>query len=68
MAMVPLPLPPFRIIDPRQRSLPRIKPLFSLSDAVALGFEQPGEVARFAIAAPHQVKGDFRAPLFGSPP
>ena len=37
-------------------------------NAVALRFEQPGEVARFAIAASHQVAGDFRAPLLGAPP
>src|SRR5262249_54089108 len=68
MAMIPLALPPFRVINPRQRSLPRIKALFSLCDAVALRFEQPGKVARLAIAASHQVTGDFCTPLLGSPP
>jgi hypothetical protein len=68
MTVVPLPLAPFRVIDPGESQLLRIEALFGLGDAVALRLEQPGEVARFGIAASHQVAGDFGAPLIGSPP
>ena len=51
--------------DPGESQLLWVKALFGLGYAVALRFEQPGEVARLAFAASHQVACDIGTPLLG---
>ena len=57
MEVIPLALTSLRVIDPRERQLPRVEALFGLGDAVALRFEKTGKVARFTIATSRQIAG-----------